>query len=398
MIYISPVKKSQSDLQTATMSKLYSIQYLRAFAVLLVVIFHASQRTQDFVPSQLTAYLKIGGSGVDLFFIISGFIMWAITDGRPTSPGRFIVRRITRIVPLYWIMTLLLVGAAFVGQPHIFPNVSLDFGRVIKSLLFIPHFNPDHPRQWFPVLIPGWTLNYEMFFYVIFAGCLFLKNQYRLVASLSVLGTLVLIGFILKPQTPTLILTTNPLLLEFMMGIIIAHFWTQKKLSQGRYASLMIVLGLAALAITGLFAVEAKEYRALCWGLPSAFILAGSLGSAFLKSENKLGALIGDASYSIYLTHSFGLSILYGAWKFLPPFFLSTGGAIIFIIIGVTGSLIGGVLSYYIIEKPAEKFIRTTLGLQIRKTKITQSVIMAAFAMATESNCCPKRLGWTPST
>ena len=117
-----------------------------------------------------------GQAGVDIFFVISGFIMWVTTHDRPTTPLRFMTNRIVRIVPLYWLITLAVAAMAF-AVPSLFRGVVLTPEHVIKSLLFIPHYYPGMPTRVWPLLLPGWTLNYEMVFYLVFAIALLLPRR-----------------------------------------------------------------------------------------------------------------------------------------------------------------------------------------------------------------------------
>src|SRR5690606_35540078 len=138
------------------MKTLYGIQYLRAFAALAVVVFHAAERTG--------MHFAIGAAGVDVFFVVSGFIMMAISDHRQTSPFIFLKNRLLRIAPNYWIVTGIMIIGAVAG---LFPNMKLDFFHIMGSFFFFPVASPNAEQFW-PVLVQGWTLNYEAFFYAVF--------------------------------------------------------------------------------------------------------------------------------------------------------------------------------------------------------------------------------------
>jgi exopolysaccharide production protein ExoZ len=131
-----------------------SIQYLRAFAALSVLLFHITQRGSHGVT--------VGAAGVDVFFVISGFIMATITNARVITPFEFLRDRLVRIAPAYWIVTLFLVLLA-AAVPLSFPTFTAPAYHLLFSLAFIPHTDPLGGS--FPVLVPSWTLNYEMFFY-----------------------------------------------------------------------------------------------------------------------------------------------------------------------------------------------------------------------------------------
>ena len=171
-----------------------TIQYLRAIAAMMVVWHHAREQLPGlkfFFPSEF------GPSGVDLFFVISGFIMVATTTG-PGRPFNFIARRLIRVVPLYWLLTCTMVALAW-KLPQLFRTIDLAPAHVLQSLLFIPHYSPSFPGMAWPVLVPGWTLNFEMFFYAVFAATLSLAQPMRLWALAAVMSTLVIVGLSMGP-------------------------------------------------------------------------------------------------------------------------------------------------------------------------------------------------------
>jgi len=293
-----------------------------------------------------------------LFFVISGFIMWVITHNRPKSPKEFILKRIARIVPLYWFMTLITVVLALTVMQWI--QVTPE--HVIKSLLFIPHENPWKPGNNWPILVPGWTLNYEMFFYAIFAACLFLPNKKRLIAILSLLTGLTAIGLITNFENPISQVYTNPLLLEFVMGIVIAVIWLNNRTPKGPFAALLFFLGLGALLASAFIDTDVEKFRVLYWGIPSALIVLSSLNFVLPKHLDKTFLLIGDASYSIYLSHTIGLTFLAKAWTIMPfAFFKTEMSSWLYLGFGLIGSCAGGIILYYLLEKPSDKWARKIL-------------------------------------
>src|SRR5580658_5421280 len=140
---------------------LLSIQALRALAATAVVAYHALQWG--------SGGFDVGRAGVDVFFVISGFIMWRVTSGRDVTPGAFLWRRVTRVAPLYWLTTLAVLAAALVW-PGFLPEVRPGWRHLALSLAFIPHLDPRGLP--FPTLPPGWTLDYEALFYLTFAAAL----------------------------------------------------------------------------------------------------------------------------------------------------------------------------------------------------------------------------------
>ncbi len=162
-----------------------------------------------------------GTVGVDLFFVISGFIMWTTTETSRRGPVRFWLARIVRIVPLYWIFTTLYVAAALI-TPESFYVVHLEAAHIVKSYLFVP---ATHPNLGLiaPVYTLGWTLNYEMFFYLLFGFCLFVPSprlRFALLASAFLL--LVAGGLLAQPQGAIARTYTDPIMLEFLAGVMLA--------------------------------------------------------------------------------------------------------------------------------------------------------------------------------
>ena len=142
---------------------------------------------------------EVFNSRVDIFFVISGFIMWVTTVGRTLSPQEFLYRRLVRIVPLYWLVTAFTV-LVMVVAPQAMQSSRFDLAHVVASFAFWPALHPV-TGHYAPVLIPGWTLNYEMFFYVVFAACLLLRPAHRLPAIVLVLTGCIALPLIVPAAT-----------------------------------------------------------------------------------------------------------------------------------------------------------------------------------------------------
>jgi exopolysaccharide production protein ExoZ len=304
------------------MRKLYGIQYLRAFAATGVVLFHAAERTGG--------HFAIGAAGVDIFFVISGFIMWVIAAERPVPPARFLAERVRRIVPVYWIATGVMIVGALLG---LFPNLKLTLGHAIGSLFFIPHRSPSNGQIW-PVLVQGWTLNYEIFFYLIFAGTLALAQRARLAALASIFLALAAAGLLVESRNPLVLTYTNPIILEFLIGAVIGKLWLD-----GRMPGPRVGIGLVAVALSG-FAFVGVTYVGfgpLTFGPLAAALVTGTLSLERSGAVGRIQSLtyLGDASYSIYLWHTLAISVVakLAGWlslSFLPAFALAvaTGTAV----------------------------------------------------------------------
>ena len=262
------------------MKTVVSIQYLRGIAALAVVASHTT-------PAAFA-----GQAGVDIFFVISGFITWSITE-RPTAPGRFLWRRFVRVAPLYWIATTLMALHQGAG-----------IEAAAKSFLFVPYFG-EGGNIW-PVLVPGWTLNYEMFFYGLI-GLTLLWPRRTGGALLAGLMLLLAASHPAVAGDDALLMTyTNPLMLEFLAGIGLAELWSRRVLPGPWVAGAMMALGAAALFLP-LMQDPRDTGRFLFWGLPSLMIVGGAVSLEARGHVRRFVPLmlLGDASFSIYLCHPF---------------------------------------------------------------------------------------------
>lgn len=277
--------------------KVLSIQYLRAVAALAVVFYHgalAIDRSDDWPFNVLTA-------GVDVFFVISGFIMWMTTCTRPISTVEFWKRRAQRIVPLYWIVTTLAVAVAVVA-----PSVggATSTWHVVSSYLFLPSENPDTGRLE-PIVSPGWTLNYEMLFYLVFGLALLISvRRARMAVVVSALVAVAALGMAL-PSSVVVDFYGSPIILEFVLGMAVAAL-----VMNGSELGRIPALSLASVGVLGVLALGSTDLdRLIMFGVPCAAIVAAATLSERRQEwkERRTFLLIGDASYSIYLFH--GLAI-----------------------------------------------------------------------------------------
>jgi exopolysaccharide production protein ExoZ len=337
---------SRSPLHVAVGARataLQSVQALRCVAALLVVIFHAGLR---FDPTQQT--FRIGNAGVDIFFVISGFLMVMVTDRRPTGPVAFLRQRCIRLVPLYWIATMVMVTAAAL-VPAAFPHTHLTVSHVLLSLAFVPHASPDVDMI-IPVLGQGWTLNFEMLFYVLFAGALLLPARRRMTALIAVLVGLTLAGFAVNTQAVPVTTLLSPLLIEFVGGVLLARLirsgvrlpamWCWSAVGLGA-----LLLGMAAPAGGDDLA------RLVQYGVPAMLIVGGLVGcdvGASAAGGLRVGrplTWLGDASYSIYLTHGFAIAALGKLWP------QRMDGWSFIVAATVFAALVGSIV-YVLLERP----------------------------------------------
>lgn len=335
------------------MPQILSIQYLRAIAAMLVVALHASIVIRRDYAHDFPMFTT-GEFGVDLFFVISGFIMWTIASSRETSPGAFFERRIVRIVPLYWALTIPTALISMDGGFHVDP--SADFGSLVRSFFFIPEWN-EKLGMVTPVLFVGWTLNLEMFFYAVFALALFLKPEIRLFAIVALLTALAASRLAIGVSGhPAINLYSRSLVGEFAFGVLLGWFFqngfSKFADSKGawRYGVLLIAAGAAATP----FRDQLTEARLLHFGVPALMIVAGAL-----LAEKRLARLplpplkfLGDASYSIYLAHIMAQS---ASLKIFGP--LLGAGSPLLAVLGMTAcGCAAGASVHLLVERPLTRF------------------------------------------
>jgi exopolysaccharide production protein ExoZ len=308
---------AQPDAQPASavarpIHNFYYLQYVRGIAALMVVYFHALVQLDTMGIA--TPLPRIGEPGVDLFFVLSGFLMWVTTVNSKMTPLTFMRKRIIRVIPLYWTLTLFAAGVALVA-PNVLKHTVLEGHHLIASLLFWPAPNPaytgagEQGMLLTPLLVPGWTLNYEAFFYVLFGLMMFVKPTARLLLLPALFGVLVWANATFNSHSPALAVFGHPMVFEFYFGVLVAVMVKRGWYPRPTIAAAMLTAGIAAMVILNLrFTVED---RLLAFGLPATWIVyclcALELQRPALRS--KWLQAIGDASYSLYLTHVFSLPL-----------------------------------------------------------------------------------------
>ena len=299
-----------------------NIQILRALAATLVVIghaFHDMQALKGAAEAAPTWLDRLNwGWGVDVFFVISGFIMFFTSAdgfGRPGAARVFVTRRLIRIAPLYWATTTLLIAGAAVAPQLL--NVPIGSGsHVLASYLFIPDLRPNGEVR--PVMALGWTLNYEMFFYVFFALALLLPLRRGLAALAVAFAALVAVGQFGPWGVTQIDFWTSPLLLEFLAGAVIGALMRGgARLNPAPAVAIAVVC--LALGLAGGASASAADslLRAFRYGLPAVgLVAAGALAPNARPSRAVLAlAFLGDASYALYLIHPYAIRPLRVAWQ-----------------------------------------------------------------------------------
>ena len=285
---------------------LTNLQGLRALAALGVVAFHFGLMPATAIP------FGVGASGVDIFFVLSGFI---IAHSSARSSRHFLAHRLIRVLPAYWIATL--IAALFTLQNMDLAGAS-DW--LVQSLFYLPH-----PAGRPPLIFVAWTLVYELAFYLLYWVALRFGTRTAPAACLAFLLTLALV----HPQGMP---GPWPLLLEFAMGIGIylgVERYRLAELVPGWSGLLLSAVGLVLLPRMSGFSPDDYQslVRVLCWGVPAAMIVFGLVIAEHggLAIRSKLVLLLGAASYAIYLLHPVAVGQLIQLPSIAPPFSWALG-------------------------------------------------------------------------
>ena len=339
---------------------LENLQGLRGFAACCLLFRHAIHEVQVNTDLAFDPHEPHFTIGIDLFFVLSGFIMVYTAQklfGQKGAWKTFMLRRIIRIVPLYWFYTCVF-GLIALLVPQILASIDLlTLSGFVKSLFFIPYENADGYMK--PFFDLGWTLNYEMFFYTVFAVFIFLRMPWMIIA----LSAFFLTGYMLRSfgisDDIFFMFYTRPLVMEFMFGAWIGFlFINDIRLPAFMripcYALCVCLFGLIMFPdlIGGM-----NHYGGKAMLIASCFVACLTLprGAESQKLPKWLKN-IGDSSYTIYLSHPFALGavtqgvILLGLQNTLSPWFVFA------LCIGV--AIIGGYIAYLIIEKPMTRGLK----------------------------------------
>lgn len=333
---------------------------LRAVAATLVVFFHMCQAVLRFpdAPSFIRHSYYLGpwsACGVDIFFVVSGFIMFYITAGSPGGPDEarhFLWRRVLRIYPLYLaaaaIWMLLHLAGVFAAHRFFAP------GFVIASFALFPVLGDAVTQgDGAPIgtfLLPGWTLVFEMYFYIVFALALVLWNGRHKIPAVALLFALAAGVAYALPQSGMRALMTSPLIGEFFAGMLAAWLFLNAggKFGAARLFAIGVVLLLLTMRVN-----TSYELRVFVWG-PCAFLIVTGASRLRLPdaAATRLLRYLGDASYSIYLSHIFlatalGMQLQAGRLRWIAPDALILGGTLL--------ALPFGAAVYELIEKPLSR-------------------------------------------
>jgi len=355
-------------------AQLFSLQTLRGLAALLVAFYHTIPLLAAYkwhAPA-LALFSEWGQLGVDIFFVISGFVMIISVTGKPQGRETaiaFMRARVARVVPLYWVMTTAMVLALYF-LPAAFNQNKLDGIHAFLSYFFVPYANSftGTPR---PVLYVGWTLTYEMFFYLCFSLFLLLPRRSQVLPAL-IISFSVLVGIgATDPGNLVAKTLTNGLMVEFVFGCGIGYFYA-KGLALGKTTALVLIAVGTAAFLASIGKVVDLDYRCLYWGIPASAVVAGA---AFLERAGgwprmSIATAIGDSSYSLYLSHVFVLPVVAKLLSSVPVGRSLPGGLVCVLIL--VASIVSAHVIYLVLERPVTRIAKKALRIRSIGTTPTE--------------------------
>ncbi len=312
-------------------SKIESLQLLRFIAAILVVSVHL-----DF---------EFGHIGVDIFFVLSGFIISYVTSKKTKA---FFINRLIRIIPIYWFITILFAFTLLI-LPDVFELSEFNFIYLLKSLFFIPFNNLETGH--YPLVIYGWTLNYEIFFYFIFSLAILLNKKY-VIQSFFIIFLLIyfcnlyLNNFISKVYS-------NPIIFEFAFGVIIFIFYKNYKKIDFFKFRVFIIYFILIIFVIYLYK-EFNKFRLVAYGIPSVIILLIFLSINKFNFPKKI-VLLGDSSYCLYLIHPY---IFQFSRKFFSSFYISAEILNIILLFNVILCVIISIYLHKYFELPIQNYLK----------------------------------------
>ena len=272
-------------------NKIEIIQVLRFFAAFSVMMVH--------LP-----IIGFGIWGVDIFFVISGFIMMYVTENNQKN---FLIKRIIRIVPLYWILTLGVFSIA-IFYPDLLNNTTANFEHLIKSLFFVP-FDKNSSGH-FPILFLGWTLNFEIIFYILFSISLIFSKKNKLILSSVFIVLFLLFNSFLSDKYFISASYFDFIFFEFIFGMAAFVIWKKFKdkipLNLFNHLIFLLFLFLTTFILNYFYAI-----RSISYGVPAFILLIYFLFFLNDKRFPKIFVTLGDASYCIYLLHPYIVQSFY---------------------------------------------------------------------------------------
>jgi peptidoglycan/LPS O-acetylase OafA/YrhL len=320
------------------------LQSLRAVSVLLVLLFHLEAVSAAYFHSPGTAgFFYFGHCGVDVFFVISGFIMYYMYRCDWSQPAQFVPflkRRFIRIYPIYWVLTTVLLGMMFL-MPGLGQAYKRGFFYITESysLLHTGYMQGE------PVIPAAWSLFHEIKFYLLFSVCILLPsriNRFWLGGWVGLTLCQTVWGFTPDGKKGIESFLFSAYNLQFILGCIVANYTMRKRFSE-KFGAAVGLVGLAGFAVACYLDccrfLEIQTIHILSYSAPAALLVMAATifdFSPYLsRYTSRLMVFIGDASYSMYLIHypfycfcallliGAGINTHLGLWVMLAALFLA---------------------------------------------------------------------------
>ncbi|MEP6481283.1 MAG: acyltransferase [Rhodoglobus sp.] len=352
--------------------QLRSIQVARGVAALSVLAFHSLDSAHKYFGGiqVLPAFFDGGKWGVDLFFVISGFVMVLTTrkrHGEIREAGKFLWSRFFRIYPTYWFYCLLLLPVYFLA-PGLINSSQGNHVDLLASFLLLP-------SDTLPLVLVAWTLTIELWFYLVFAVLLLVPERFLPLGLGIWFAVLIAINWNGPiDASPFIQVPTNSLAIEFIFGAVAALLFRQV----GRVlACVLAAAGVAVIVfLSTAIAAGPALVRPLTLGVGFALVVL-----AFAAFENRSGigvvgrlSIFGDISYSVYLSHIMVLAVMGQIWQRVPgPLGSSVPAIAVWWVVTFAAALVVGYLSYRWVEKPVTRLAATWRDRVFRAKPTTAS-------------------------
>lgn len=339
-----------------------NVTALRLLSTYCLVIYHGR-------PALLSAgfsdqFVGILRAGTDLFLVCSAFLAIHTNSSKPTTGRRFFIKRAVRIVPLYWIITLL-VFVLSAAVPTLFQATRPEISELLKSLFFIPYEKKNHAIQ--PMVFVAWTLNYIMLFAVIYAASIGMVGGPRAwIVAIILLCCLMVAGVAHNFEAAALRFYTSPILADFIFGIILSKFYnlsTWASRLHPRRNQEVIFLLLAALSAFAMICLQPylwpHIHRSIGLGIPCLVLIGLAIRAEILGVKIKCWSIkeLSKFTFSIYLSHFFCTGLLALFVKRNNP--LSLSELAVGLSATILGSTILGCVLFYLVESPIARLFRS---------------------------------------
>jgi peptidoglycan/LPS O-acetylase OafA/YrhL len=339
----------------STSPKIECIQHFRFVAACLVILFHSDLHLTrlyggDFDP------VGVAASGTDLFLVMGGFMLVHASYGKPGDGWSFLWQRLVRVAPLYWLVTIAMV-ALYLIAPQMFKTTRLEWPHVLASLAFLPY---PHPVLGIdrPFLVPGWVLNYFVFFYVLFAPLRARPVNVQVGAMVAMLASLIALRSAFPHESRYLDFYGAPVVADCIIGLVVVLIYHNVKRMPAPFLVLAACTGAVIVALGMASGVSAGHDRVLYWGMAGGLFLLVCLyverQGRWLRSP--LLRRLGGASFSIFLSGNFTLTMIATALQHShAASVIGRSGASVLLMVG---AIAGGIVLHELVEIPLLQLLR----------------------------------------